>query len=405
MRWWAVDHWSVALSMRFFRSSNRVTLPLNTGVIATSRMSDELRVPIHPAHLDRIPAELRQRLTLERGYGERFGVSDADLAGKVGGLASREEILAACDVVILAKPVEQDLRELHEGGVLWGWPHCVQQEPITQAAIDRRLTLIAFEAMYNWLGPERPDMHIFSRNNELAGYCAVLHALHLRRLDGLYGPGASAAILSFGSVSRGAYYALNRRGFDDLAVYVEWPVHLVRDKPPNACFRRMRRGEPDRPAAVVDGPDGSQRPLVDVLAESDVIVNAILQDTDNPFTYMQAGDEARLKPDSLIIDVSCDRGMGFPFAKPTSFETPTFAVGPATYYGVDHTPSYLWKAASWEISDALLPYLATVMGGSERWAKNPTIARAIEIRDGAVENPKILSFQRRGASYPHLIEA
>ncbi len=69
------------------------------------------------------------------------------------------------------------------------------------------------------------------------------------------------------------------------------------------------------------------------------------------------------------------------------------------------TPSYLWNAASWEISDALLPYLATVMGGAEGWAENPTIARAIEIRDGAVENSKILSFQHRAASYPHPIEA
>ena len=164
------------------------------------------------------PPELCARLTLECGYGERFGVSDAELAGKVGALAPREQILSTCDVVILAKPLEQDLRELHEGGVLWGWPHCVQQEQITQAAIDRRLTLIAFEAMYNWLGPDRRDMHIFCRNNELAGYCAVLHAMHLCRLDGLYGPGATAVILSFGSVSRGAYYALSRRGYDDITI-------------------------------------------------------------------------------------------------------------------------------------------------------------------------------------------
>jgi len=164
------------------------------------------------------PPELCARLTLECGYGERFGVSDAELAGKVGALAPREQILSTCDVVILAKPLEQDLRELHEGGVLWGWPHCVQQEQITQAAIDRRLTLIAFEAMYNWLGPDHRDMHIFCRNNELAGYCAVLHAMHLCRLDGLYGPGATAVILSFGSVSRGAYYALSRRGYDDITI-------------------------------------------------------------------------------------------------------------------------------------------------------------------------------------------
>ena len=39
---------------------------------------------------------------------------------------------------------------MHEGQVLWGWPHCVQDREMTQLAIDRRLTLIAFEAMNHW---------------------------------------------------------------------------------------------------------------------------------------------------------------------------------------------------------------------------------------------------------------
>ena len=72
------------------------------------------------------------------------------------------------------------------------------------------------------------------------------------------------------------------------------------------------------------------------------------------------------------------------------------------YYAVDHSPSYLWDAATWEISEALLPFLPTVMGGPEAWDANPTIRRAIEIRDGVIQNPAILSFQGRSAKHPHL---
>jgi hypothetical protein len=32
------------------------------------------------------------------------------------------------------------------------------------------------------------------------------------------------------------------------------------------------------------------------------------------------------------------------------------------YYAVDHSPSYLWNSATWENSQALLPFLATVLG-------------------------------------------
>jgi alanine dehydrogenase len=112
--------------------------------------------------------------------------------------------------VLLPKPLESDLRDMREGMVHWGWPHCVQQRGITQAAIDRRLTLLAWEAMFTWRGELR-DMHLFARNNEMAGYCAVDHAMTLAGMNGHYGPPLKAVVLSFGSVSRGAVAALLSR--------------------------------------------------------------------------------------------------------------------------------------------------------------------------------------------------
>src|SRR5699024_11341114 len=63
--------------------------------------------------------------------------------------------------------------ELRTGQVLWGWPHCVQDPEITQQAIDRALTLIAFEAMNHWTEDGGFGLHVFHKNNELAGYCSV----------------------------------------------------------------------------------------------------------------------------------------------------------------------------------------------------------------------------------------
>jgi alanine dehydrogenase len=98
---------------------------LSLGVMARSRKENEQRLPIHPLHIERIEADLRRRLYLECGYGERFGVPDEQLAGLVGGVRTRDQLLADCDVLLLPKPLPQDLEELAEGQVLWGWPHCV----------------------------------------------------------------------------------------------------------------------------------------------------------------------------------------------------------------------------------------------------------------------------------------
>ena len=102
------------------------------------------------------------------------------------------------------------------------------------------------------------------------------------------------------------------------------------------------------------------------------------------------------------MDVSCDEGMGFGWARPTSFAEPMIMVGDhVCYYAVDHSPSHLWNSATWEISEALLPHLGPVLTGPAAWDADQTIRRAIEIRDGIICNPRILSFQHRSPDYPH----
>jgi alanine dehydrogenase len=378
-----------------------VDRPLSLGVVATSRKQDERRLAIHPAHVERIDADLRARMVLERGYGTAFGVSDAQLAPLVGGLAGREELLASCDVLVLPKPLPEDLETLRPGQVVWGWPHCVQDRRMTQLAIDRRLTLIAWEAMNRWTHDGRFSVHVFHKNNELAGYCSVLHALSLIGSTGDYGRRLRAAVISFGATGRGAVRGLSALGISDVTVLTQRSVAAVASPFASVVLQHFERdpGHPRRVLAL-EAPDPG--PLAEVLASYDVIVNCILQDTDEPLMFVMDEDLPRFAPGTLFVDVSCDEGMGFEWARPTSFAEPMLAVGDGLhYYAVDHSPSYLWNSATWENSEALLEYLPAVMAGPAAWEADETIRRAIEIRDGRIENPRILSFQGRSATYPH----
>ena len=42
---------------------------LSLGVLGTSTKENERRLPLHPAHIDRIDADLRAHIYLEHGYG------------------------------------------------------------------------------------------------------------------------------------------------------------------------------------------------------------------------------------------------------------------------------------------------------------------------------------------------
>ncbi len=374
---------------------------LRLGVIGSSRKENEQRMPIHPEHLSRLPEHIRRQLVFEKGYGAPFDMEDSELAALSGGVAPRGELLADLGNVINPKPVLSDLQELREGGLLWGWPHCVQQRAITQAAIDRKQTLIAFEDMYVW-GPDgRIGRHTFYKNNEMAGYCAVLHALRLRGIDGHYGNQRKTIIFSFGAVSRGAIYALKARGFRDITICIQRPDHEVREEVLDCDYVRIRTGEAGEPRMLVVEHDGTEYPLANLISQSDIIVNGIFQDPADPLSFVTKEEHEILKPGCLIIDVSCDEGMGFYFARPTTFKEPMFRVGRVDYYAVDHTPSYLWESASRSISAALVVHLPSVVDGRESWRKNETIRQAINIDAGVIQKPSILSFQKRRAEYPH----
>ncbi|WP_206791344.1 N(5)-(carboxyethyl)ornithine synthase [Amycolatopsis sp. MtRt-6] len=379
---------------------------LSLGVVAHSRKENERRLPIHPHHLDRIDADLRDRIYLEHGYGEPFGVPDEQLARAVAGLRTREQLIAESDVVLLAKPLTDDVAELRPGQVLWGWPHCVQDAELTQLAIDRRLTVIAFEAMNHWRRDGSFGLHVFHKNNELAGYCSVLHALQLIGSTGDYGRRLRAVVIGFGATARGAVTALNAHGIHDVEVLTARGLSAVASPIHSATMvhfdhDKNHPGDPRRSHAHTDR---GRVPLAGFLAEHDIVVNCVLQDTDAPLTFLIEDDLAAFAPGSLIVDVSCDEGMGFSWARPTTFARPAFPVGHGvTYYAVDHSPSYLWNSATWEISEALLPHLRTVLSGQSTWEETETVGRAVEIRDGTIRNPAILSFQKRATEYPHTL--
>ena len=229
--------------------------------------------------------------------------------------------------------------------------------------------------------------NFFHNNNEIAGYAGVHHAMNLMGIDGNYGPNRKAVVISFGSVSRGAIRALQARGIHDITVYTQRHYFLVADQMAGVNYLQFEKNEEGIMMSL--HPDHQDRPLVEELVDVDVIVNGMLQDTDNPLMLVPENQNNRLKQGCLIVDISCDEGMGFSFAKPTDFVTPIFKAGNVYYYAVDHTPSYLWNAASWEISNSLTPYLPIIMGGPEKWNESETIRRAIEIKDGVIQNPKI----------------
>ena len=244
-------------------------------------------------------------------------------------------------------------------------------------------------------------MHIFYNNNEIAGYARVNHAFDVKEKNGYYGKPIKAAILSFGSVSRGAICALKGQGINDIKVYTGRPSMQVQDQIPGVVYKQMKNDEYGNLQAIES--DGPTIPFSEALADVNIIVNGTLQDVKNPKSFVTKEESHKLKKGTIIIDISCDEGMGFWCAKPTTFDDPIFEVDGKFYYSVDHSPSFYWNSASWEISKALIPFLPEVIGGAKIWDNNKTISKSIELSKGVIQNQNIISYQKREKEYPHKI--
>ena len=370
---------------------------MNVAVIGTSRKDHDKRVAIHPQHIAKISEQTRQSLFFETNYGAPFGVTDQEIASWTGHApVERKSLMKSFKAIIIPKPVEADFMEMQPGTRVWGWIHSVQQSNITDIAIDKKLDLIAWENMY--VQSSRDKIHVFYKNNEMAGYCGVQHALQLRGIDGFYGTTRQAIVISFGSVSRGAIYALKGHGIHNITVLTRRPVSLVADQVPDVLYKQLILTAGG--SVEVKDHFGATVPIMDELVQADVIVNGILQNPNEPLIFAGENDIRHFKKECLLIDISCDQGMGFSFAQITNMTHPFIKKGNILYYSVDHTPTLLWDSATWEISNSLLPFLSDFI----EQADNAVLEAATDIKKGVIINPDIIAFQNRAIRYPHPIK-
>ena len=213
-------------------------------------------------------------------------------------------------MVLLPKPTLDDVVSLRDGQVLWGWPHVVQDPQLTQICIDKRLTIMAWEPMNHWTPSGDFGVHVFHMNNELAGYCSVLHAMTLIGSTGHYGRPLTAVVIGFGNAARGAITALNALGVHHVTVLTMRNVTAVSSPVPSVVLEHLDRIEVDPSRTTVQTTTG-QVPTAEYLAGHDIVVNCVLQDTDEPLMLVTGAELEYFASGSLIVDVSCDSGMGF----------------------------------------------------------------------------------------------
>lgn len=309
-----------------------------------SHKENERRRALVPSDIKNV--RNKSQVFIERGYGDVLGFNDVDYMEQGVNIVSREEALSK-DIVCDPKIGDADYLDNLHNQVIFGWIHAVQNKDITDRIIDGGLTAFAWEDMYN-LG-----RHCFWRNNEIAGEAAIMHAY---MCYGVFPYNTRVAVIGRGNTARGAIKTLNYMG-----------ANVV-------CYDRR-----------------TESLLRNEIGEYDVIVNAVLWDTKRKDHIISRSDLKRMKRNSMIIDISCDRNGGIETSIPTTIDNPTYMVDGVMHYVVDHTPSIFWRTGSEGISSVVSRHVDSLVSG----VLDEVLRGALIIKDGVIIDERINKFQNR----------
>jgi hypothetical protein len=164
-------------------------------------------------------------LVFEQDYGLPFGVSNEALKRWTGnGLRPREEVLGACDAVNPAQARRLGLSPDAGGDDRLGLDSQRAVAEVTQIAIEKRMTLVAFENM-NHQGSAAG--YTSSRRTTswpgIAACSTPVHPGHRRALRAQ----AQGCRPELRLVSRGAIGALLSHGIHDVTVLTRRAPHLI----------------------------------------------------------------------------------------------------------------------------------------------------------------------------------
>ena len=310
---------------------------------------EENRVALIPSSVSNL-VNHGHRIVIESGAGEKAYYPDHEYAEAGAEIVYSPEEVYKADVMLKVAPPSISEIELMRAGQLLISP--LQLPTISGTYIqrlkDKKVIALAMEYIKDDSG-NFPVVRIMS---ELAGYNAIVTAAELLTknnggkgvlLGGVSGvPSAKVVILGAGIVAEYATRAAIGMGAD---------VRIFDDNIYKLKRIQNQVGRPLNTSAL------NTVYLERQLVTADVVIGAVHAKTGRTPLIVSEETVMKMKPGSVIIDVSIDQGGCFATSEVTSLDSPTFIKHDIIHYCVPNIASKVSRTASIAISNILTTML------------------------------------------------
>ncbi len=338
----------------------------------------EYRVGLTPASVRELCAH-GHSVIVQTQAGAAIGLSnEAYLAAGAEIVATPEEIFARVDMIVKVKePQPQECRWLRPGQTLFTYLHLAPDPEQTRLLIDSGCIAIAYETVTANDG----SLPLLAPMSEVAGRMSIqagAYCLEKSRggagllLGGVPGVApASVAILGGGVVGYNA--AL-------IAVGMGARVTLLDRSLPRLRWLDAQFGNRVQTlAATRDAVETS-------VLEADLVVGAVLVPGAAAPKLIEREQLGRMRPGSVLVDVSIDQGGCFATSHATTHAEPTYVVDNVVHYCVANMPGAVARTSTFALNNATLPFAVALAdrGWREALRADPHLLAGLNICEGRV---------------------
>lgn len=340
--------------------------------------TDEYRVAITPAGVRELTSQ-GHRVLVQRGAGLGSSIRDADYTATGATLVDDpDDVWAEADLVLKVKePIEDEYARLgaRDNQTLFTYLHLAASRPCTDALLAAKNVAIAYETVRN----SDNSLPLLTPMSEVAGRMApFMGAHHLMRAGGGRGtliagvPGVAAAnVVVLGAGVAGMAAAT-------LAVGMHANVHIF-DK----NLDRLRqidhhfRGDVETVAS-------STHAIEEACLLADIVIGAVLVVGAKAPKLVSNELVSRMRPGSVLVDISVDQGGCFEATRPTTHSDPVFEHNGCIFYCVANMPGAVPHTSTHALSNATLPYVVELARSGWRDAvrKDAALAEGVNVVNG-----------------------
>ncbi len=338
----------------------------------------EYRVAITPAGVHEL-ARGGHEVFVQKDAGAGSRIPDDDFVGAGATiLPDADEVWQAGDLILKVKePIAEEYHRMRKGQVLFTYLHLAASRECTDALLSSGTTAIAYETV------QLPDgsLPLLAPMSEVAGRMAPqVGAHHLQRdgggrgvlMGGVSGVYAAKVVVLGAGVS-GMNAAAIASGMQAEVLLLDKNVGRLRsaDAIYQGYIQTVASNAYEVEHAVID---------------ADLVIGAVLVPGAKAPMLISNELVSRMKPGSVLVDISIDQGGCFEDSHPTTHDNPTYPVHNSLFYCVANMPGAVPHTSTYALTNVTLPYAVEIAnrGWREALRADPSFALGLNTHEGSV---------------------